>query len=517
MNRKLLNSLQLIRKELVLALTSGILYFVGFCGFDQFYLSWLCLVPILWALSNPVLNSKQALLVSWLFGFTTHLGGYTWINHLLENFAYLPLAVAIPIYMLLCLAQGSLLGAWGLGIFYLKRRWKISFVISAPAWMILLEWGYPALFPSYLGNSQYRILPIIQSADVWGLLGISGLLVLASTVIHQWLEYWFRRPNAHCLKHTITASACFIFLFVGNWIYGSWAIDSVNAQLATATQRINIGTVQTNMGIYQKRKDPAEGLRRHRQQSLELEAQGADLIVWPESGYYRAIQTTTQNLKGPVLGPIQTPLLFGGLRTDYSTKPRQIYNTAFLTDANGKLLGTYDKTYLLAFGEYLPGGELFPFLYKLSPNTSRFNRGTHTQPLQLNGIRYGVLICYEDILPRFVQQVMKAAPHVLINITNDAWFGDTNEPVIHLALAIFRSIEQRRYLVRATNTGISAMVDPTGRITKQTETFKQGNLLEAVVPLQTKTVYSRWGDWIAYVSLLILIGLILIERKRARS
>ena len=130
-----------------------------------------------------------------VFGFTTHLGGYTWINHLLENFAYLPIFVALPIYMLLCFAQGSLLGAWGWGIFHLQRRWNISFVLSAVPLMIVLEWCYPALFPSYLANSQYLILPVIQSADLWGLLGISGLMVFASNVIHQWLEIFFRRSR----------------------------------------------------------------------------------------------------------------------------------------------------------------------------------------------------------------------------------------------------------------------------------------------------------------------------------
>ncbi len=514
---KLLNSLKIIRKEIILAISSGILYFLGFCGFDQFYLSWFCLVPILWALNNPRLSLKQILFVSWCFGFTTHLGGYTWINHLLENFAYLPLTLAIPIYMLLCLAQGSLLGAWGLGVVYLHRRWKIPFTISAPALMIILEWGYPALFPSYLANSQYRILPLIQSADVWGLLGISGLLVLASAVLHRWLEFLVRNPQGHELRHPLRPSFCFLILFLCNAGYGFWAINDVEKELANTDARIKIGTVQTNMGIYEKRKNPVEGLIRHQKQSLQLQAQGADLIVWPESGYSRPIRTSMKNLKETVLGPIRTPLLFGGLRVDYSGKSRQIYNTAFLTNSDGSVLGTYDKTFLLAFGEYLPGGELFPFLYKLSPNTSRFNRGDHTRPLELNGIRYGVLICYEDILPRFVQKLMESSPHVLVNITNDAWFGDTHEPVIHLALAIFRSIEQRRYLVRATNTGISAMVDPTGKITQQTKTFTRANLLESIVPLQNTTIYSKFGDWVAYLSLAILIGMAFIEQKRAQS
>jgi apolipoprotein N-acyltransferase len=342
-------------------------------------------------------------------------------------------------------------------------------------------------------------------------------MVLTSAVIYQWLEVLLRKPETPTIKQTLKPTLVLAVLFTLNLAYGFWAIDALNEELGQSNERIRIGTVQTNMGIYQKRKDPIEGLKRHRKQSLQLQAQGADLIIWPESGFFRAISSNSKNLKAAVLGPIKTPLLFGGLRTNYSSGKREIYNTAFLTNADGDLLGTYDKTFLLAFGEYLPGGDLFPFLYKLSPNTSHFNRGTHTRPLELKGIKYAVLICYEDILPRFVQKVMTHKPHVLVNITNDAWFGDTHEPTIHLALSIFRTIEHRRYLIRSTNTGISAMIDPTGKITQQTSIFERVNLLESVVPLQNETIYTQFGDWIAYLSGLSLLGMVFIGRKRAQS
>ncbi|HSI03094.1 MAG TPA: apolipoprotein N-acyltransferase, partial [Myxococcota bacterium] len=161
--------------------------------------------------------------------------------------------------------------------------------------------------------------------------------------------------------------------------------------------------------------------------------------------------------------------------------------------------------YLLAFGEYLPFGDWFPLLYELSPNTSKFNRGAHTKPFEYDGVKYGILICYEDLLPRFVSKVMESEPDVLVNITNDAWFGASREPLIHLAMAIFRSIEHRRFLARSTNTGISAFVDPAGRILDETPVFARANTMHDVAALQGRTIYSRIGDLAGWLCLALVL------------
>jgi apolipoprotein N-acyltransferase len=513
---KALNALNQIRSPALLSALSGVLYFVGFCGFDQFYLSWFCLIPILWALDTPSLSPRQALGIAWIFGFVTHLGGYTWIIYMLKHFGYLPIPAALGLYALLCLAQGSLLAAWGFGVFLLQRKYRLPSLITGPLLMVVCEWLYPALFPSYLANSQYKMLPLIQSADIIGLLGLGALMTLSSCVGHQWLRRWLKAGPAPASPLLKITTGLFVLLFCLNLAYGLHSLERVQQTLDTSHERVSLGLVQSNMGIYQKRSQPQEGLRRHQEQSLQLEAQGADLIIWPESGYYYPIPSTETNVQQRVRGALKTPLLFGGIQYDLQSGERRVHNTAFLTDAEGTITATYNKTYLLAFGEYLPLGDWFPWLYKLSPNTSHFYPGTHTHPVELKGVRYGVLICYEDILPRFVQKVMQENPHVLVNMTNDAWFGDSREPTIHLALAIFRSIEQRRYLVRATNTGVSAIISPTGEITRQSGTFERASLLGSVVPLQEKTFYSRWGDWVGYLSLLALVGM-LIARRPSRS
>jgi len=376
--------------------------------------------------------------------------------------------------------------------------------------MILFEWLWPALFPSYLANSLYQSPLVVQVIEVTGPLGLSGLMALSSALIYQIVAWRIRGAPAPA-----KLGGCFAVLFLANLLFGAHAIERVEEEMEAADKSIKVGLAQTNMGIYEKRKDPREGVLRHRRLSLELQQEGAQLIVWPESGFQYAIPQGTKNVRKAVFGPeLTTPLLFGGLRINPAASGREIYNTAFLTSAEGDILGTYDKTYLLAFGEYIPFGDTFPWLYELSPYTSRFTAGTHTRPLRLGDVSFGVLICYEDILPRFVRDVMQHSPDILVNLTNDAWFGDTHEPIIHLALTTFRAIEHRRYVVRSTNTGISAIIDPLGRIVGQTPTFEEAKLLAEVKALRSgPTVYGMWGDWIGWLS---LIGMALYTWRQRR-
>jgi apolipoprotein N-acyltransferase len=172
-----------------------------------------------------------------------------------------------------------------------------------------------------------------------------------------------------------------------------------------------------------------------------------------------------------------------------------LFNSAMLTDRSGKLLGRYDKHVLLAFGEYLPFGDTFPVLYRWSPNTGKFTPGRTYDPLRLDDHAIATCICYDDIFPGFMISVVTSGPtDLLVNLTNDAWFGDTTEPWIHLALAQFRAIEHRRYFVRSTNSGVSAFIDPVGRVIAHTDTFQAQSLAQEIAWLHGRTPYELWGD-----------------------
>ncbi|MBP7766756.1 MAG: apolipoprotein N-acyltransferase, partial [Syntrophaceae bacterium] len=177
------------------------------------------------------------------------------------------------------------------------------------------------------------------------------------------------------------------------------------------------------------------------------------------------------------------------------------------------ILGTYDKMVLVPLGEYIPFGDTFPVLYSWSPYTGRLWAGENVEPLLFKSHAISVNICYEDIFPGQVRLLMKGGkerriPDVMFNLTDDSWYGNTVEPMEHLALASFRSIEHRRALVRSTTTGISAIVDPAGRLNLRTGQWTREILVGAVPLMKGRTVYALAGDWLGWLCLVLALGCI---------
>ncbi len=201
----------------------------------------------------------------------------------------------------------------------------------------------------------------------------------------------------------------------------------------------------------------------------------------------------------------KVPLLYGAM-THASELPthhagcKDCFNSAILQGPNGEIEAVYDKAFLLMFGEYIPFGEEFPKLYELSPETSRFQSGTRTAPIELKvdtdrTARIGMLICYEDLVPRYAKRVAAHDPNVFINVTNDAWFGQSAEPEHHLNLALIRAVEYRRWLLRSTNTGISVFIDAVGRRVAETKLTGEETLMRDVPLMEGRTLYAMLGDW----------------------
>jgi len=207
---------------------------------------------------------------------------------------------------------------------------------------------------------------------------------------------------------------------------------------------------------------------------------------------------------------LSMPTLFNSMLTRKVDDARgyALFNSALLTDKKGSVVGRFDKQYLLAFGEYLPFGETFPKLYEWSPHTGHFQAGTSFKPLSLGDRQIAVVVCYEDVLPAFVNREMREGePELIANLTNDAWFGDSTEPWIHLALAKLRAVEQRKFFVRSTNSGVSAFVDPVGRVISHTKTFEEVSQRATLRWLKGKTPYTLWGDgpwWLATFASFVL-------------
>lgn len=494
----------------VLAVVGGFFYFLGWAGFGIWPLAFVAFVP-LWAALELGLERRvwHTLAVGWVYGTVMVAGGYHWLISFLEVFSGYGIVACVIIWLLFSLWVGGQIAVVSVLYRWLRRAgWSIA--VSAIPPILVVEWLYPMLFRNYLANGLYRHIGFIQIADVGGPLLVSAVIALVNVAVFETLR-WFRghRGSPKLLLAGTTLAVALTLL------YGRIRIEQVNAQLEEAPV-LRVGIVQVNMGIFEKRGDAEEGHRRHLEQSRTLESEGElDLLIWPESAYVGRLPRSLPLSGGHVQRDLGTPILFGSISVERNEERRKMYNTAFLIGADGMIRSGYDKTYLLAFGEYLPLGETFPVLYELSPNSGRFTRGAHVRPIELGPWRLSTPICYEDILPAFTREmVLEGDPHILINLTNDSWFGDTQEPWIHLAMSQLRAIEHRRYLIRSTNSGVSAVVDPLGRVVANTGVMTRENLRYDVHMLEGTTLYTRFGDWPGWLSSIAIAFMLLIRRSK---
>jgi len=283
-----------------------------------------------------------------------------------------------------------------------------------------------------------------------------------------------------------------------------------------AAPAVTVGVVQANVDVMQKRSERLLVHRRYTEQSRALETRAkVDLLVWPETSYLRALPVELPAAGGQVRGDLRAPLLFGGIRIRTERGRRERFNSAMLVDPDGMIRSAYDKRFLIPFAEFIPLGDQIEWWSQLAPTLSRFRPGERFVSLRFGEWRIATPICYETIRPGYVRKLVTASDaHLLVSLTNDGWFGDSAEPRLHLALARLRAIEHRRYLVRATNTGISAIVDPAGRIVAQSGLFESATFIHAVHMLDGATIYATLGDWPGYIAATVLLWVYVRRRRR---
>jgi apolipoprotein N-acyltransferase len=434
-----------------------------------------------------------------------------------QQFADAPWPLAVLGWLLLSAANGLVFAIWAWATRLLCRDTGWSAVWVSPVVWTAAEKFWPQLFPNYLGASQFKLSLVAQIADLTGILGVTFLVVYANSTIYSVIR---RIHSRH--RNPWQPAIVFAAVIVAVLVYGAVRISMMD-KVSLSAPSLAVGVVQTNRGAGEKHVDEGLFLREHQEMSRELvKEQPLNIIVWPESVLGMDLASREGVLPTSLLGDLHTPLLFGAVIRVMEHGERRLYNSAVLGDATGRIIGTYDKTVLVPFGEYIPFGDTFPGLYSWSPYTGRFWKGENKEPLLLDGHALSVNICYEDIFPGHIRMLMQGGrdhriPEALFNLTNDSWYGDTVEPLEHLVLASFRSIEHRRALVRSTNTGISAIVDPVGRIDRRTAQWTKASLAGRIPLLQGRTVYAVLGDWIGWVCAIIALlgmGRVLQTRRK---
>jgi apolipoprotein N-acyltransferase len=527
--------------RLGLSLLSAVLLFLAVPKAGVWPLMWVALVPAL-SVALAASTHKRAFLYGWLTGIVAHAVAFSWMNFLLEKFGHMAAIESIPIVGLLVAYQGLAFALFGWGVRRARLRTGLPLVVLAPLVMVTIELVTPQIFPYYLAISQAFVPAVIQIADLTGPLGVTALMMACNGALADAVLAW--RAGARRLPlEGLAVVAALIALDLG---YGALRLHQVDARRAAAP-KVKTGAVQANVGVIEK-WDPrafARLLATHQQESAALARAGAELIVWPESSYPYTLARGPGGFTHdfPPQDPRQvrrgfdTPLLFGAV-TRQAGPPRvpadrYPYNTAVMMNAAGEVTASFDKVFLMLFGEYIPFYDQIPWFTKLFPEASNFSRGKDPAsfPLRLEqgagqgSWKLGPLVCYEDILPGFARLVAKLGPNAFVNITNDAWFGRTAEPYQHLALAVFRSVENRLEMLRAVNTGVSAHIDAAGRVRAQTVSVDPDDvppappqtLLVELAMLPGGGLYRHIGDLFGFGSVAMLIYLLARRGSGKRS
>lgn len=449
----------------------------------------------------------RAFAIGWASGAVATFAGFFWLVETLRRFGELPLPAAVAVLVLLSAYNGARLGlACWLSSRAADRGWP-----AAPAFALAFltsELLYPLVFPWYIATAADHALPLLQPAEIGGPLAVDLLMLVPSLALGEALRTLRagRRPSARWLAVGMAVPALTSAL-------GSLRMTQVRAAWASAPE-LTIGLVQGNAPAGSHAT--VEQLQGH---TATLAASGVDLVIWPETAFATSYNDLTYTVTMPeqVTGKLGVPTVFGARMWSAGATPeapRIRHNSVMLAGEAGAILGRYDKHVLLPFGEYTPFEQTFPALGRLLTHSGHFRAGEGAQPLVLGETRILAMVCYEDILPAYVnRQVVATDPDLLVNVTNDAWFGDTAEPWIHLGEARLRAIEHRRFLVRATNSGPSGVVDATGADGPMSAVFTEGTTTVTARMLRPRTKYERVGDVPFWIGACFSIAAAFVRRR----
>ena len=526
-----------------LALASGLLLFFSFPGAVGLWpAAWIALVPLLLAVRSA--RPGAAARLGLLAGMVHYVSLLYWIIIVLGKYGNLPLWISIPALLLLSLYMSSYLALFCAVISRVWKQREMLVVWVGPLLWVGLDYVRSFLFSGFpwqdLGYSQYKATLLIQTADLTGHFGITFHIVLVNAVTALLLVFWFANRAAVAGEETVLTmrlqrawfyailpALCLILAVLG---YNLLRYRQVSHVIATSP-KMRLAVVQGN--IEQDRKwSPAmrlETIDTYTRLSEEAAArkEGSPiLLVWPETALPFPISDNPyyRRLKNSLLTKQKIWLLSGApFYKEAADKKKQLakkvdsYNSAYLFMPGGDIAGRYDKQHLVPFGEYVPLSDYLPLPGPFVENIGNFSSGTPVSPLPGPGAAIGVLICFESIFPELAREWASSGANLLVNITNDAWFGRSSAPWQHLSMAVFRAVENRRSLARAANTGVSAIIDPLGRMAGVSPLFQPYYLVRDVPLLQAKTIYVAFGHLFGLLCLLASIPFALFMKDSRRK
>jgi apolipoprotein N-acyltransferase len=480
---------------------------LSFPDSSLFFLAWGALAPFLafirWAGDKKTLLAGHFLMAFIYFG-----GVLYWIPRVLVDFGGLGNWTAWMIWALMALILGVFLLPFTLISFFSAKFGDEMLLLAAPAsWMLTeLLRNYLAIngFPwASLGYSQFHFPLLTQCADIGGVYLVSGLVVLINVVILAF--FWSEK---RVLKWG--GAVVLLLLFYGGYRLWIWTPQE--------TGEIRAGMVQGNIALQESREYYAKkyfstlpGL------AEKAWSEQAQLLVLPEAQcpyyferdfYFKTFWRRKADQNG-------SDILLNSTRMDRD-EVGKYYNSVYLVTPGKGVTYIYDKVHLVPFGEFVPFARLLSFAQPLVSEVSSFTPGEEIKPGLINGHPFGTLICYEDVFPELGRESARQGAEILVNVTNDLWYGDTAAPEQHLQIASFRSIETRRTLLRAANSGYTAMVDPWGRVLKKTSLFTEDCLVCDAALYSGKSLFTYLGN-MPVLLIILSFGGFLFFRIRQKS
>ena len=487
--------------RITLALASGLLFALSFPNLAIGWFMFVAFIPLYVALSG-VRSGWQAAGLGWLSQTTAWLFMVPWVVRVMSHYGGLPYIVGVLLFCAMCFVLGLY------GALYGWLFWRIRPAASFPRWLVVaLAWPVVEFIRTYALTGFPWNLIAAAIIDYTSMIQIdrvagpyfTGFLMLIPAIVVAWLIT--QRPRG--IRRIIVIGGASIVLFVW-WATGLVAaklIERPNGQPVTRAALLQPDISQemrwndTNLiAIYQ------------RMMSMTNEAVGggAKIVIWPEStvplsysstDFYRQSIEEFSRLH-------DVDIILGSIAED-ARNANRMWNAAFLV-SGGRTIGHYDKIRLVPFGEYVPLRKLLFFAEKLVHAVGEFEFGTRDTPLA-GRYRYGPAICYEVVYPQITRTQVRHGANVLVTITNDAWYDGTSAPRQHLNQARLRAIEDDRYLLRAGTTGISAFVDPTGRVIRELPMGRSGIIYADFQARETTTPYVRFGDWFAWLAIVVVM------------
>lgn len=494
-----------IAKELFLCSLSALLLILAFPRSNISLFAFIGFIPLFFILENK--SKAKAFLFAYLTGVIFWAGIIYWLVH-----------VTLPGTAVLILYLSLYFGFFGLVVATIEHRASsISFLIIPSLW-VLLEYTRSYLLTGFpwalLAYSQYKNLAFIQIADITGAWGVSFLIMMVNVSIYSLLS---DRPLVLGKIKRLAVPALLIIL---SFSYGYYKLHPThNIQHLSP---IKISVIQGN--IAQELKwDPnfsAYIVGKYSRLTQEAAVNSPDLIIWPEASSPGLFGEDTLIFEDifALAKKTKSELLIGTVSKD----KEDYYNSALLIDVSGKVSGRYDKIHLVPFGEYIPLKKIFPFFQTVVP-IGDIAAGKDYAIFKSRKVNFSVLICFEDLFPELSREFIKKGADFLVNITNDAWYKKTSAAYQHFQASVFRAVENRVFLVRSANTGVSGFISPLGKIISLVkdksarEIFVSGfDTQELAVTKKNISFYTKYGDIFPAVCLLIFLYGIIAQSLKKR-